>query len=128
MRIREKVQIPIGEGKFRTRRVYDPARPPLERLEDTEAVPPQRWERLKRLRDATNPLQLRQEMYDLIEQLFSLPGAMPGVTENIFETLNLPSGLPEELLAPLTLSFDLTRLCSWSVSTQRKSLLSARRR
>ncbi len=34
MRIREKVQISIGEGKFRTRRVYDPARPPLERLEE----------------------------------------------------------------------------------------------
>ncbi len=48
-------------------------------------------------------MQLRQEMYDLIEELFSLPGAMPGVTENVFETLNLPSGLPEELLAPVTL-------------------------
>ena len=109
MRIQEKVHIPTGEGKFRTRRVYDRARPPLERLEESGVVSPQRLEALKRLRDQINPLQLREAIYDQVEQLFSLPGATPGVTENVFETLNLPSGLPEEVLAPVTLSFGLTR-------------------
>ncbi|MCS7227304.1 MAG: hypothetical protein NZ821_09970, partial [Gloeomargarita sp. SKYB31] len=80
--------------------------PPLERLEESGLVPPQRLEALKRLRDQTNPLRLREEIYDQIEQLFSLPGATPGVTENVFETLNLPSSLPEEVLAPVTLSFE----------------------
>lgn len=68
-------------------------------------VPPQRLEALKRL---------REEIYDLIEQLFALPGATPGVTESVFETLNLPSSLPEEVLAPVTLSFGLTRPVSRS--------------
>ncbi|MCS7179636.1 MAG: hypothetical protein N0A03_10300, partial [Anaerolineae bacterium] len=106
MRIEAKVQVPVAEGKFRTRRIYDRARPPLERLEESGLVPPQRLEALKRLRDQTNPLRLREEIYDQIEQLFSLPGATPGVTENVFETLNLPSSLPEEVLAPVTLSFE----------------------
>lgn len=106
MRIEAKVQISGAEGKSRTRRMYDRARSPLERLEESGWVPPQRLEALKRLRDQTNPLQLREEIYDQIEQLFSLPGATPGVTENVFETLNLPSGLPEEVLAPVTLSFE----------------------
>ncbi|MBC7226776.1 MAG: transposase family protein [Thermoflexales bacterium] len=106
MRMAEKVQIPVEGGKFRTRRIYDRARPPLERLEEKGVIPPHQLEALKQLRDQTNPLQLREEIYTLIEHLFSLPGATPGVTENVFETLNLPPILPEAVLAPVTLSFD----------------------
>jgi len=28
----------------------------------------------------TNPLKLREEIYQLVEELFSLPNALPGVT------------------------------------------------
>lgn len=106
LRVEAKVQVVIAEGKTRVKRVYDKARTPLERLEESGAVSPQRLESLKRFRDAINPLRLREEIYDLIEQLLELPGARPGVTENVFLTLNLPSDLPEELLVPVTLSFD----------------------
>jgi hypothetical protein len=50
MRIEAKIQVPVAEGRFRTRRVYDPARPPPERLEEKGVVPAQRLEALKRLR------------------------------------------------------------------------------
>ncbi|MBC7228565.1 MAG: hypothetical protein H5T61_15250 [Thermoflexales bacterium] len=64
--------------------------------------------------------QLREEIYTLIEHLFSLPGATPGVTENVFETLNLPPILPEAVLAPVTLSFGLTHgreMSFWPIRT-----------
>ena len=106
MRIEAKVEVLTAEGRFRTRRVYDKARPPLKRLEERGVIPPQRLEALKWLREKTNPLQLREKIYERIEHLFSLPRATPGVTEDVFETLDLPSCLLEEVLAPVTLSFD----------------------
>ena len=39
------------------------------------------------LRESTNPLKLREEIYQLVEELFSLPNALPGVTEDVFKTL-----------------------------------------
>jgi len=93
-------------GASRVRRVFDQARPPLDRLEELKAIEPQRLEGLKRLRDQINPLRLREEIYELIEEIFSLPGARPGITENVYETLNLPLQLPEELLSSVTLSFE----------------------
>jgi hypothetical protein len=39
------------------------------------------------LRENINPLQLREEIYQLLEELFSLPNAVPGVTEDVFQTL-----------------------------------------
>jgi len=39
------------------------------------------------LREKTNPFELREEIYQLVEELFSLPNAVPGVTEDVFQTL-----------------------------------------
>jgi len=36
---------------------------------------------------------LGQEIYDLIDYIFSLPGAVPGQTENVYQTLATRSGL-----------------------------------
>ncbi len=105
-RTREKILLPSDGQTPRVKRVYDQARTPLERLETSGVVEPQRLEALRRLRDETNPLHLREEIYDLIDQLFSLPGATPGVTEDVHKTLNLPFHLPEEVISPVTLSFD----------------------
>jgi len=44
----------------------------------------------------TNPLQLREEIYALIDHLFSLSNAVPGVTENVYELVGL---LREESLS-----------------------------
>jgi hypothetical protein len=58
------------------------------------------------LRERTNPLKLREEIYQLVEELFSLPNALPGVTEDVFQTLQCLQ--PHYRL--VTLSFDLTRI------------------
>ena len=69
------------------------ARPPFDRLCETTAVTQERREKLEALRDRTNPRQLRQEIYDLIDYIFSLPGATPGKTEDVYQTLATRSGL-----------------------------------
>jgi hypothetical protein len=38
-------------------------------------------------RELLNPLKLREEIYQLVEGLFSLPNALSGVTEDVFQTL-----------------------------------------
>jgi hypothetical protein len=45
-------------------------------------------------------------MYDLLDYLFTLPGAVPGVTEDVYHTLAMPLTLMKGEDAPVTLSFD----------------------
>jgi hypothetical protein len=74
----------------RVKRKHDLARTPFDRLCSTDAVAQQCRERLQALRDRINPRRLRQEIYALLDQLFDLPGAVPGVTEDVFQTLAYP--------------------------------------
>ena len=57
----------------------------------TLLVDPTERQRLEKLYDRTNPRQLRLQIYQWLDQLQTLPGARPGETENIFDTL-LPAG------------------------------------
>jgi hypothetical protein len=68
-------------------RRHDQAQTPFDRLCQTDAILPEHRQHLEALRDRTNPRQLRQDIYDHIEYLFTLPGAVPGVTENVHLTL-----------------------------------------
>lgn len=106
MRLKEKMVVPSAGSISRVKRVYDQAQTPLQRLENTSAVEPERLELLKSLYWQINPRKLREEIYVLIEQLFALPGAEPGKTEDVYQTINLPSTLPAEILFPVTLSFE----------------------
>ena len=54
------------------------------------------------LREQTNPHQLRQEIYELINYI-SLPNAIPGQTEDVYQTL-IAHLSPEALPWYLTLS------------------------
>jgi hypothetical protein len=56
-------------------------------------------------RNQTNPRQLRQEIYALIDYIFSLPGAAPGQTEDVHQLL--ATNASSEMRA---LHFDLTQL------------------
>lgn len=95
----------------RLKRVYGKAKTPFDRLCATKAISPEQKERLEALRAQTNPRQLRHEIYDLIDYIFGLPGAEPGITENVHQTL---SGIVEDTkpgkegTAPVTLSFEPT--------------------
>jgi hypothetical protein len=90
-------------------RRHDQARTPFERLCETPVLCFAHREQLTRLRDQINPRQLRQDIYDAIEQLFRLPNALPDVTEDVYPTLWQPSARIEHDLA-LQLSFRCTTL------------------
>jgi hypothetical protein len=71
----------------RVKRHYDDAQPPFDRLCKTNVILPEHRRQLEALRDSINPRRLRQQIYDAIETIFKLPGAAPGVTENVHLTL-----------------------------------------
>ena len=68
------------------KRTYDPAVPPLDRLLRTKILPPHKQAYLLALRQSTNPLQLRQQIHDLIDQIAALPSAN-GTMEDVRLTL-----------------------------------------
>jgi len=87
MRLSEKTWIREEGQPSRTKRRFDRAATPFDRLCATKAISLERKEQLEALRDQTNPRQLRLEIYELIDGIASLPCAVPGVTENVRRTL-----------------------------------------
>jgi len=67
MRLCEKIRLPT-DGKFmRFRRRFDRAQTPLDRLCASGILTPEIQHALLNLRDDTNPRQLRQEIYALLD-------------------------------------------------------------
>jgi hypothetical protein len=99
LRVIEKSVETRADGSTRTRRRYDQARTPLDRLCRTGALSADEIHRLQSLRNQMNPRQLRREIYAMLDKLLSLPGAKPEKTEDIYETLR-PAGYskPELLI------------------------------
>jgi hypothetical protein len=106
MRTVEKTVVSAPGQRTKFKRRYDTPRTPFERLCDTKAIVPKRRSELAALRDQTNPRHLREEIYALIDHIFSLPGAQPGQTENVYETVNLPVAEQFKDQPPVTLSFE----------------------
>ena len=109
MRLREKTTSPLlpAQGQpARIKRRFDPARTPFDRLCETDALSEEQKEQLRTLRDQTNPRQLRREIYQLLDQIFLLPGAVPGETEDVHETLLASTESQEGEGIPVTLSFE----------------------
>ena len=109
MRLREKTTSPSlpAEGQpSRIKRRFDRARTPFDRLCETDAISEEQKEQLRTLRDQTNPRQLRREIYQVLDQIFLLPGAVPGETEDVYETLFASTESQEGEGIPVTLSFD----------------------
>ena len=90
MRLRSKEYQTLEDGSLRLRRRFDDARTPYDRLAATPSLFLERKDALLALRRETNPRQLRREIYADLDALFALPCAMPGVTENVLETLAVP--------------------------------------
>jgi hypothetical protein len=86
MRLKEKIPT---DDPLRPKRIYDQAQPPFERLCTQSVLSPDQTRQLKALRTATNPCQLRRSIENLIDQLFALPPAQQGVTENVHQTIRL---------------------------------------
>jgi hypothetical protein len=90
MRVKEKIIVSRDGQSPRVKRHYDQARTPLDRLCETNAISQEQKEELLALRDQVNPRKLRQAIYDQIDYIVSLPGAKPGVTEDVYQTLSQP--------------------------------------
>jgi len=108
MHLTEKTVMFTEGQQTRVKRRYDKAQTPFDRLCTTDAISDVDRQRLQILRDQTNPRRLHREIYELIDHLFGLPCAVPGITEDIYETLAIPIPLPKGEDAPVTLSFDRT--------------------
>jgi len=106
MHLAEKLVVPVEGQAARVIRRYDHAQTPFDRLCATDAISEADRQRLHALRDQTNPRQLRQDIYDLRDHLFTLPCAVPGSTEDVYQTLLLPLTLPKGEDSLVTLSFD----------------------
>ena len=108
MRLTEKTVVQQEGQPDRVKRRYAPAQTPFDRLCATNAITPAHRQQLAALRDQTNPRQLRQEIYDLIDHLFSLPNAVSGVPEDVRQTLLTHSDSDNGGDNPFTFSFNRT--------------------
>jgi len=105
MRVSEKI-LTTTSSPARIKRRYDKARTPLDRLCQSGVLSTDRRDSLLALRDRLNPRQLRQGIYVFIDYLYSLPGADPEQTEDIFQTLSQPIVLVKGEDISVTLSFE----------------------
>jgi len=97
MRLVEKTVVDEGHQPPRFKRRFDQAQTPFARLCSAQILTEQQEIALRRLRQQTNPRQLRQAIYDSLAKLSALPSAAAGQTEDIFQTLNRPLWSPLQL-------------------------------
>jgi hypothetical protein len=97
-----RLQTKQSIGPMKYRRQFDQAKPPFDRLKELHALPPAVVPDLEALRAHTNPLWLREEIGQLIDQLLDLPVLGQSETVNVFETLM------KEVDSSVTLSFEPT--------------------
>lgn len=108
MRLAEKLSLPSDGQMYHVRRRFDAARTPFDRLCATGAIDPQHRQQLEQLRNHINPRALRRLVYDLLDAVMATPGATPGITENVLETLNQPTLDWKGEGSLVTLSFERT--------------------
>ena len=87
MRLAEKSVVPSEGKRKRIQRKYDQAQTPFDRLCATGCLDEGVQARLQWQREATNPRQLRLEIYAGLKRLRQLPLADPEQTEDVRQTL-----------------------------------------
>ncbi len=105
MRLTEKRTLPVDPGTpLRIIRRFDLAQTPFDRLASSGVLNQAQLAPLHALRQTTNPVQLRQEIYDLLDQLFTLPSAdtLPD-RQDVYLSLFEPA---KGGASPVTLSFE----------------------
>ncbi len=85
MRLSEK-----QHGGQRTKRIYQDILPPFDRLLKTNTLSSEKQGELEALRRQTNPMVLRQEIQNLSDQLYALPGLQEGQVEDVRLSLFTP--------------------------------------
>lgn len=94
MRLKQKI---AQTDTLRSKRVYDTAKTPFDRLCASGVLDAARKSQLCTLRDNTNPCLVRRWIEHLTSQLFNLHRAQEGVTEDVRQTMELwqPGQLPK---------------------------------
>ena len=87
-------------------RSYDLPRPAFDRLCCFTALDPHRQRTLADLRQATNPLRLRNEVHALLDRLDRLPKTKPGKSQDIHKTLFTTTARTLPAAPPATLPID----------------------
>jgi len=105
-----KEVIPQEGLPTRVMRRHDTPRTPFDRLCETDAILPQHKEQLEILRDGTNPRQLRQEIYDTVDEILSLPTATPAHRESVLDTLSHSVTFENAADDPLNFGFRRTEV------------------
>ena len=108
MRLKEKTVVPQPGRHARIKRRFDDARTPFDRLCATGVLDKERRIELESLRRRTNPRELREDIYELIDKIFALPNAAQGSTQDVYQTLFMPPNSTKEKAIPVTLSNDRT--------------------
>jgi hypothetical protein len=71
LHLAEKTLVVSADDRTHVKRRYDVAQTPFDRLCATPALTPEQRTKLARLRDATNPRRLRQDIYDRLDRLWT---------------------------------------------------------
>jgi hypothetical protein len=108
MHLTEKILVHSEGQATRIKRRFDRAQTPFDRLSATDAISPEERSKFSALRDQTNPRQLRQEIYNLLDHLFDLPPASAGHTQDVYHTLPIPLPFTKGADTPVTFSFECT--------------------
>ena len=108
----EQTVLPAHDGRgSRIKRRFDDAQTPFDRLVATGQLAPAQRQHFQALRDQTNPRLLRQHIHALLDQLFALPNAPDGSTQDVYLTLFTPPDFTkgeDGPIAPVTFSNDRT--------------------
>jgi len=86
MRLKQKTHLDRGSV---SKRVYDPAQPPFDRLCAKGTLRADTQRQLQAMREVTNPCQVRRTIEQLTTQLFNLPRARQGEIEDVHQTIGL---------------------------------------
>lgn len=98
MRTVEKAVPSKSGGRLRTRRRYDQARTPFDRLCQKGVLSAQVQAQLTALRAQTNPVQLLKEIEAQLAYIFALPCRTADQTEDVYDTLTeVPDPRPERV-------------------------------
>ncbi len=100
MRLEQKIAVSSPDRHHRVIRHFDRARTPLDRLLETDALDEKTKKYYLSLREQTNPLKLRETIYNLIHELLGMPEADEKQLQSVHETLNL---WDSELVLPVSL-------------------------
>ena len=106
MHLVEKQITPVAGQLAHVKRRFDQAQTPFDRLCATNAMVEADRQRLRDRRDQTNPRQLRQDIYALRDRLFALPGAVPGSSQDVYQTMLMPTTLTKGADTLVTLSIE----------------------